>query len=194
MFFFFFQAEDGIRDVAVTGVQTCALPISDGTHQRNPGDRCRGLARPAAAAGPEPRQLRRLRSRKERDVCAARTPAGTRGAAIDPRRLHGVDERTVVAPIARQHDAPAALHGQVGNDSGMAHETALSAGARDHLSGFDLQTSPPDPLSAYAERGNEGIVTVPPLPGGRGGQEVRTNAAGPRPPLTYIQGSSADGP
>src|SRR2546429_2023377 len=29
--FFFFQAEDGIRDVAVTGVQTCALPIfSDG--------------------------------------------------------------------------------------------------------------------------------------------------------------------
>src|SRR5256884_309268 len=26
-FCFFFQAEDGIRDVAVTGVQTCALPI-----------------------------------------------------------------------------------------------------------------------------------------------------------------------
>src|SRR2546427_2290187 len=27
MFFFFFQAEDGIRDLTVTGVQTCALPI-----------------------------------------------------------------------------------------------------------------------------------------------------------------------
>src|SRR5260370_9970330 len=27
-FFFFFQAEDGIRDSSVTGVQTCALPIS----------------------------------------------------------------------------------------------------------------------------------------------------------------------
>src|SRR5207237_5766522 len=26
--FFFFQAEDGIRDSSVTGVQTCALPIS----------------------------------------------------------------------------------------------------------------------------------------------------------------------
>src|SRR5947209_19452114 len=26
-FFFFFQAEDGIRDIGVTGVQTCALPI-----------------------------------------------------------------------------------------------------------------------------------------------------------------------
>src|SRR5205823_8170052 len=35
-FFFFFQAEDGIRDKLVTGVQTCALPISLG------GDRERG--------------------------------------------------------------------------------------------------------------------------------------------------------
>src|SRR5205085_8911262 len=26
--YFFFQAEDGIRDLTVTGVQTCALPIS----------------------------------------------------------------------------------------------------------------------------------------------------------------------
>src|SRR5690606_40261246 len=30
-FFFFFQAEDGIRDFHVTGVQTCALPISPAT-------------------------------------------------------------------------------------------------------------------------------------------------------------------
>ena len=28
LYFFFFQAEDGIRDYKVTGVQTCALPIS----------------------------------------------------------------------------------------------------------------------------------------------------------------------
>src|SRR2546422_7802514 len=34
--FFFFQAEDGIRDVAVTGVQTCALPILRARdHERN---------------------------------------------------------------------------------------------------------------------------------------------------------------
>src|SRR2546421_6566513 len=31
-FFFFFQAEDGIRDLIVTGVQTCALPIYPGGH------------------------------------------------------------------------------------------------------------------------------------------------------------------
>ena len=34
-FFFFFQAEDGIRDIGVTGVQTCALPIS-GTYYCRP--------------------------------------------------------------------------------------------------------------------------------------------------------------
>src|SRR2546425_7612703 len=32
MFFFFFQAEDGIRDKLVTGVQTCALPIYQRLH------------------------------------------------------------------------------------------------------------------------------------------------------------------
>src|SRR6478752_424124 len=34
--FFFFQAEDGIRDVAVTGVQTCALPILHSKPARSP--------------------------------------------------------------------------------------------------------------------------------------------------------------
>src|SRR2546425_9378199 len=35
--FFFFQAEDGIRDKLVTGVQTCALPISGGRARPAPG-------------------------------------------------------------------------------------------------------------------------------------------------------------
>src|SRR3712207_9339160 len=42
MDFFFFQAEDGIRDIGVTGVQTCALPISGA---------CVDLASPASSAG-----------------------------------------------------------------------------------------------------------------------------------------------
>src|SRR5215203_6490178 len=45
-FFFFFQAEDGIRDIGVTGVQTCALPISGRADAdprgRRAGDRIRG--------------------------------------------------------------------------------------------------------------------------------------------------------
>src|SRR2546427_8512825 len=44
-FFFFFQAEDGIRDLTVTGVQTCALPIS-GEEISNSG------SGPARQAGP----------------------------------------------------------------------------------------------------------------------------------------------
>src|SRR5438128_10331621 len=35
--FFFFQAEDGIRDATVTGVQTCALPISPAAATSSPG-------------------------------------------------------------------------------------------------------------------------------------------------------------
>src|SRR5205823_8221586 len=48
-FFFFFQAEDGIRDKLVTGVQTCALPIyTDRAHRlARPGEPARLLVRPA---------------------------------------------------------------------------------------------------------------------------------------------------
>src|SRR5256886_14082352 len=37
--FFFFQAEDGIRDLTVTGVQTCALPILNGPNLYLLGER-----------------------------------------------------------------------------------------------------------------------------------------------------------
>src|SRR5438128_12678872 len=50
--FFFFQAEDGIRDATVTGVQTCALPIFTWEHylanqQRLAANTTRSGARPA---------------------------------------------------------------------------------------------------------------------------------------------------
>jgi len=35
-YFFFFQAEDGIRDWSVTGVQTCALPICHNDIEMHP--------------------------------------------------------------------------------------------------------------------------------------------------------------
>src|SRR5256886_3441018 len=40
---FFFQAEDGIRDLTVTGVQTCALPISQAQHSHNWSSRMRRI-------------------------------------------------------------------------------------------------------------------------------------------------------
>src|SRR3712207_9273224 len=43
--FFFFQAEDGIRDIGVTGVQTCALPIFDGGTAGDGGAGGGGLVR-----------------------------------------------------------------------------------------------------------------------------------------------------
>src|ERR1041385_2650852 len=46
--FFFFQAEDGIRDVAVTGVQTCALPIWRKCRCGCAGERGRSAAGPVA--------------------------------------------------------------------------------------------------------------------------------------------------
>src|SRR5947209_9396270 len=56
LFFFFFQAEDGIRDIGVTGVQTCALPIL----QRKPSDQL--ISSPDNEVV---RRLRRLAHRRE---------------------------------------------------------------------------------------------------------------------------------
>src|SRR5205085_4552885 len=44
LFVFFFQAEDGIRDLTVTGVQTCALPISTHRATADGRDQPRGSA------------------------------------------------------------------------------------------------------------------------------------------------------
>src|SRR3989454_9377796 len=51
LFFFFFQAEDGIRDYKVTGVQTCALPISTWRRARSLAT-CGACTRPGRGGGP----------------------------------------------------------------------------------------------------------------------------------------------
>src|SRR5688500_20092634 len=71
-FFFFFQAEDGIRDYKVTGVQTCALPIwahgstRCATRWRNSWRLMgRGSALPVCLARSEERRVRKeCRSRR----------------------------------------------------------------------------------------------------------------------------------
>src|SRR2546430_7122803 len=75
--FFFFQAEDGIRDLTVTGVQTCALPISDAD-----GDELhRG-------------EVRRRRRRCERDPGLDQTPPRGGPPAV-PRAVRRSEERRV---------------------------------------------------------------------------------------------------
>src|SRR5256885_5673528 len=65
-YFFFFQAEDGIRDYKVTGVQTCALPISRPaaeTSSLSPNRTGPGiLPRPARSAPTAPRTAVLMRS------------------------------------------------------------------------------------------------------------------------------------
>src|SRR5215203_7571029 len=60
MAFFFFQAEDGIRDIGVTGVQTCALPISLWLwpRSRTLAGRRRGTCRRGRGRGPGPQPPR----------------------------------------------------------------------------------------------------------------------------------------
>src|SRR5229473_3177913 len=58
--FFFFQAEDGIRDKLVTGVQTCALPISAAAAAagKGPQPQTQTVAEKAGGGTPGPRQRR----------------------------------------------------------------------------------------------------------------------------------------
>src|SRR5207245_4853802 len=76
---FFFQAEDGIRDATVTGVQTCALPISVRAVRargRDPGDRPPTIAR--VQPGPSARRAPHLR-------LEGRPPLGADDAPCDER-------------------------------------------------------------------------------------------------------------
>src|SRR5690554_7688247 len=79
-FFFFFQAEDGIRDADVTGVQTCALPISRWpAPARRPGNRP-----PRLAARRQRRGRTALRRLRRRILLPSRRPR--RDRACLPRR------------------------------------------------------------------------------------------------------------
>src|SRR2546421_8806730 len=78
-FFFFFQAEDGIRDLIVTGVQTCALPIS-----ALPGSTVRGGAPIPPTV--DPGRAEQTRPMASRSFVQWRAPPGRH----EPRPLHGV--------------------------------------------------------------------------------------------------------
>src|SRR4051794_41861279 len=84
-FFFFFQAEDGIRYGRVTGVQTCALPIwcgwaiSRSSARRDPVDRVRAEEREMAHPHPPPVPLLDQRGRRQQVVEIGRASCRERG-------------------------------------------------------------------------------------------------------------------
>src|SRR2546430_3183787 len=87
VFFFFFQAEDGIRDLTVTGVQTCALPISD--------DREAYRVRRDARR----RQAREVEARPERRAAVrAAVPAHGVAAGLEP----GVEQRSEERRVGKE--------------------------------------------------------------------------------------------
>src|SRR3989440_902512 len=90
-FFFFFQAEDGIRDLIVTGVQTCALPISARRRSRRVQARATQSAR--GSAGP-PRRTRAPRCARPRfpPPPPPPPPGRRRGTRARPER-RGVGKR-----------------------------------------------------------------------------------------------------
>src|SRR5690606_39523835 len=102
-FFFFFQAEDGIRDFHVTGVQTCALPISvadrgrEAKAQARPRHSGRWLVPPARPGGPSeraraPKQAARHGERSFQ-VPSARSEERRVGIECGAWRLAGVYKR-----------------------------------------------------------------------------------------------------
>src|SRR5205823_12034731 len=108
IFFFFFQAEDGIRDKLVTGVQTCALPILIATLR----SRARSWARYTVAIPPRPSSARTsyspsvaLRRASSWALCWAGSGRRTGGATVAP--APPVVSGTLV-PQRRQKYAPGA--------------------------------------------------------------------------------------
>src|SRR3989475_9403499 len=96
--FFFFQAEDGIRDLTVTGVQTCALPILFGAERPSPPGRHGGRA-PDGVAG----DLARLPQADEQD--ALRLGAGR----VEQRRLVALSLEVAARNDARHDTARRAV-------------------------------------------------------------------------------------
>src|SRR2546427_9088331 len=99
VFFFFFQAEDGIRDLTVTGVQTCALPIYRDPAQRqpricaSPGRPVRGRSGAHQAAQPRERRAAVHRDPRHGGEGAAGLSGQDQGAGGQPRPDAGEAER-----------------------------------------------------------------------------------------------------
>src|SRR6266540_5826370 len=120
-FFFFFQAEDGIRDRDVTGIQTCALPISPTAPTRVPIDLLLRVARSAGGReggctiegtvdpGAEVRVEGRAVEPAADGRFAVRLPArkgGARGASVVTRDASGrvLERRVACAREVPEHD------------------------------------------------------------------------------------------
>src|SRR5206468_7398021 len=107
--FFFFQAEDGIRDLIVTGVQTCALPISQTTRPR--------LQTFGASSGggptPHPRvrmELAAARAPRDPGACRARGPSPR--SEEHTSELQSRSELVCRLLLEKKKEVPSGYHGE----------------------------------------------------------------------------------
>src|SRR2546427_10753048 len=131
-FFFFFQAEDGIRDLTVTGVQTCALPILG----RRDGH-VKAFAPLRAAPRPPPgvqlRLVARLRAAESfDDEGVGGELRAHRDVARDPRRER--ERRVVHDGVRRPRCHIEAMHEVELHDSGINYPGASEVGRSIHRS------------------------------------------------------------
>src|SRR2546430_16527370 len=104
---FFFQAEDGIRDLTVTGVQTCALPISPGSKTeplqtpltRNDPMRAWASGHSTTAVARPPTRLRCSPSKFHRSKAG---PAATRASRPAPKRATPSETRSEERRVGKE--------------------------------------------------------------------------------------------
>src|SRR3989441_8009375 len=187
VFFFFFQAEDGIRDKLVTGVQTCALPISGELprpHQRRvhlPEEEDLRRGHRASLEGDPPGQrqeghpVRSLLPRAR--VPAARHVRGRADLLPEDAQARAQPDRGLLRagpgllvrrrPGAGQDDVGGGLQGQQvqprGQEvSGAARARPPGPGAAAHLVLLWLAAQAPPPVPAAVTVGRVTAVAWPP--------------------------------
>src|SRR5947208_4327742 len=116
LFFFFFQAEDGIRDDLVTGVQTCALPI------------CAECDRLIVALNTD-RGVRRLKG-PERPVNGLEDRSAVIAAVESVDAVISFDEETAIELIRRLKPDVLVKGGDYTVEGVVGHEDVQAAGGR----------------------------------------------------------------
>src|SRR5690348_5723795 len=163
VFVFFFQAEDGIRDGRVTGVQTCALPISGAINslwRKRHGGADTRLARQGRARWPRPRREdRRPRAARRRHGRHLYGPA-PHGRRSGGRRHRGGRRHSRRQPAVRRADDG------VSQDSGAAQ----GGGRRRHYRRR---------RRCHARRGRRGLEANGRARGDAAGHATRRDRAAP---------------
>src|SRR5690606_5432896 len=151
---FFFQAEDGIRDFHVTGVQTCALPISGGS--------ANALLRPAAGLSRmRPAALSGLRHSLHRGAGKTRLNAEPWSTRCGRRGTRAVQER---GALPRAAASPAGLGDVAFRGCGLVrvtHPSLFAPGLRGPAVAFtNYESRITNPQSPQRKTATRGVAVV----------------------------------